>query len=65
MEGEIEKESIVLILEEKHKKRIAIGKSIFDMEEMRNMKKGKVIENIHYVGDKYWQVILGSKAKNI
>ncbi len=65
MEGEIEKDSIVLIFEEKHKKRIAIGKSIFDIEEMRNIKKGKVIENIHYVGDKYWRVILESKAKII
>ncbi len=61
MEGEIKQGGTVSIYDEKYKKRIAVGKSLYDIEEIRNMKKGKVIENIHYIGDKFWRLILVSK----
>ena len=28
----------------------------FDADEIKSMKRGKVLQNIHYVGDEYWEV---------
>ena len=50
---------------EDYKKRLAIGMSLYEAAEMRILKKGKVIENVHYVGDEPWRLILESKAKII
>ena len=44
----------VVIIDETHGKALAIGKVLFNSEEMLGMNSGKVIENIHYVGDDMW-----------
>ena len=49
------KESYVAIVDEKHRKAIAIGKAIFSSDEIKAMKTGKVILNIHHVGDNIWK----------
>ena len=61
--GEIKKGSAVLIRDEKYDKKLALGVSLFDDDEIKSMKKGKVIENLHYVGDKIWQLISDSIPK--
>lgn len=48
---DIKKGDIVLIISE-DKKLLGIGKALYDYEEIIKMEKGKVIENIHYYGDK-------------
>ena len=45
-----------LIIEETHKKPIAIGTSLISGEEMIENSKGKAIENLHYVGDTIWDL---------
>ncbi|NYZ60993.1 DUF1947 domain-containing protein [Candidatus Micrarchaeota archaeon] len=50
----IAKESPVAVIDEKYGKILAVGISLFDSEEMRKMEKGKVIKNLHYVGDWIW-----------
>lgn len=35
---------------------IAIGKALIDGKEMKNLKKGKAVENIHHIGDKIWKM---------
>ncbi len=44
----------VLVVDERHGKALAVGIALFSSEEMRSMEKGKVIENIHHVGDTLW-----------
>ncbi len=44
----------VLIIDQTHNKPIAVGLALFDSQTMQNLDKGKVIENIHYIGDKIW-----------
>ena len=50
----IEKGDVVSIVDETHKRPIAIGLSLFSFGEMKGMDKGKAIKNIHYVGDEIW-----------
>ncbi len=46
----------VLIVDEKHGKILALGIAIFNSEEMRAKKEGKVIKNAHAAGDKLWEL---------
>lgn len=50
----IEKGDIVLIVDETHKKPLAIGVSLISGKEMVENDSGKAIETKHYVGDKIW-----------
>ena len=60
--GNINIGSFVVILEEKFSKKIAIAKALLSSSEMVSKKQGKVAENIHYVSDKFWNMI---KEENI
>ena len=50
---EFEKEKLVGIVEETHHKFLAVGKAIVSSSELENMEKGEVIQNIHYISDKF------------
>jgi PUA domain protein len=54
IEENICKEDYVLVVDEKFSKPLSVGKALFPTEEMRELKNGKVIKNIHYVGDRIW-----------
>lgn len=51
----IEKDQIIGIEDEKNSKIIAIGTALKDGPYLKG-ERGKVIENLHYVGDKYWNL---------
>ena len=46
----------VLIIDEKHGKILALGIAMFNSEEMRAKKEGKVIKNAHAAGDVLWEL---------
>jgi len=48
---------IVQIIECNYNTTIAIGKALFSSAIIPTIKHGKVIKNIHYVGDKIWESI--------
>jgi PUA domain protein len=52
--GEFQKGDLVIVTDEKHGKPIALGETLFDIEEAKNIKQGIVVKNIHYVGDRTW-----------
>jgi PUA domain protein len=52
--GEFKKDEIVLIVDEKHAKSLALGLSLYSSNEIRTMKKGIVVKSIHFVSDKIW-----------
>lgn len=52
----IEKDEIIQIVEETHGKIIALGKALGNSEDMRKQEKGKIIQNIHYIGDSIWKM---------
>ncbi len=50
----IENNELIAIIDEKHNKPIGIGIALFSGKEMQNLAEGKVVKNIHYVGDRIW-----------
>ncbi|MBI2565372.1 RNA-binding protein [Candidatus Woesearchaeota archaeon] len=52
--GNIKQNDFVVIVDIMHKKPLAVGIALFDSEAMKNMQSGKVVKNIHHVGDELW-----------
>ncbi len=50
----ISKGENVVVIDEQHGKIIAVCKTLFSGEEIEKMDKGKVLQNLHYIGDKIW-----------
>ncbi len=48
---------LLVVVDEKHGKHLAIGKGLLDSATLGNTRKGKVVENLHYVGDPIWEVV--------
>jgi len=55
--GDFNKNDLILVVDERHEKSLAIGVSLFNLQTMRSLKKGKVVKNIHHVSDKLWKFI--------
>lgn len=51
----IDEGDFISIIDTDNKKPIAIGQAMMNSEEMRATESGKVIKNVHYVGDKLWK----------
>ncbi|NIV43505.1 RNA-binding protein [Candidatus Bathyarchaeota archaeon] len=56
-EGKFEADEFLLIIDERHRKPLAIGKALFDSEHARALKRGKIVKNLHYVGDTLWKLL--------
>jgi len=54
IEGEFGKGALVLVVDEKHGKPLAVGESFYDSKIAKNMKQGAVVKNVHFVSDKIW-----------
>ena len=54
IEGVFERGDLVLIMDMKHGKALAIGESLLDSETAKQTKKGPVVKSLHFVSDKIW-----------
>jgi len=45
---------LVLVVDEKHSKGLAIGVLLMEREEVLKSRKGKAVKNMHHVGDDIW-----------
>ncbi|TFG08898.1 MAG: RNA-binding protein [Promethearchaeota archaeon] len=52
----IKKDEIIQIIDETHSRPLAIGKAMFNADEMQEKKKGKVIRNLHTIEDDVWKL---------
>jgi PUA domain protein len=52
---EFKKDNLVCIVEESQHKFLAVGKAMTDSSELESMEKGEIIENIHYISDRFWE----------
>ena len=57
IEGTFQEGSTILVVDEKYRKPLAIGSTLINSSQMKEMKQGKVIANIHFVGDQIWKII--------
>jgi PUA domain protein len=54
VEGEFSKKDLVVIIDEKYGKALALGESMLEASIFKETKNGSVIKTLHYVSDKYW-----------
>lgn len=57
IEGSFDESSFVVIVDERHRKPIAIGIANLSSIEMKGRKEGKIIKNAHFVGDSVWNLM--------
>jgi PUA domain protein len=55
VKGDFKRDDYVLVVDEQHQKSLAIGTSLYDSEALRSVKHGKIVTNIHFVGDDLWR----------
>ena len=58
--GEFKEKDLLLIVDERHGKPLAVGVALFSSEAMKTVSHGKTVKNLHYVGDKLWNYLRGS-----
>lgn len=51
---EFKKDDIVTIKDVNHKEYLAIGIALLNSNEAKMLEKGAIINNLHYIGDKFW-----------
>jgi PUA domain protein len=56
-EGNFDKGSLVLVVDVKHSKQLALGEAQYDAESAKNIKKGVVVKNVHFVSDEVWNTM--------
>ncbi len=56
---EFSKGAVVTVKDEKYSKYIAVGIALVSSSEAKEMSKGAVIQNMHYVGDELWKAYKG------
>jgi len=56
------KGELLLIVDEKFGKNIALGLADVDSTSMKSANKGKMVMNLHYVGDGLWKSFTASNA---
>lgn len=55
---DIKEGDFVIIIEETHRKPLAIGKALISGQEMVEKNEGKAVSAIHYIGDKLWNLVI-------
>ena len=53
-DSDINKNDIVAVVDVTHKKPIAVGKMIMSGDEAKLLSTGRIVQNIHFVGDLFW-----------
>lgn len=56
IDDNIAKDDVVVIIDQTHKKPLAVGIALLCSEDMQKVSSGKVVKNIHYVGDDIWKL---------
>lgn len=51
----IKKGDIIEVVDEKHDRSLAVGKAMYDADEMKRKESGKVIKNLHTIQDSVWE----------
>ncbi len=61
VQGAFVKDDLVAVVDERYGKYVAIGIALFNSDEIQTLKRGKVVQNFHFVGDKLWKAIRSLK----
>jgi len=61
--GEFKAGDLIVVYVEEYNSPIAIGEALKASSELYSIEKGKVIKNLHHVGDEFWKIALEKKHK--
>ncbi len=53
---DFEENQYVVVVDENHGKNLAVGRAKYSSDEIRAMDTGRVVENLHHVGDDIWNL---------
>lgn len=56
MSGEFKEGEVVVVREERSQRPLAICRAIFSHDVLATLVRGRVLENVHHVGDRLWQL---------
>src|SRR4030042_2035432 len=56
-EGDFSKGGLVLVVDVKFGKPLALGEAQYDSEAAKNVKQGVVVKNVHFVSDEIWNAM--------
>jgi len=56
--SDVKQDHPVVIVDERHKKPLAIGTALYNADELMAQTSGKVVKTWHYVGDEIWNLAL-------
>jgi PUA domain protein len=59
VDGDVVEGSVVAIVDENNLRPVAIGQSLFSKDEMMDLEVGKMVLNLHHVGDDVWDFTTG------
>ena len=57
IKGDFKENALILVVDERHGKPLAVGVALFSSDDMKAVKGGKTVKNLHYVGDKLWNYL--------
>ncbi len=57
IKGDFHEGDFLVIADERHEKPLAVGIALTNSQTAETLKRGKVAENVHFVGDKLWIAI--------
>ena len=63
-EGAFDKADLVVVVDERHTKPISIALALCSSEEAGKLERGRVLKNLHYVGDAIWDTIKHLSQRN-
>ncbi|KYH36237.1 MAG: PUA domain-containing protein [Candidatus Bathyarchaeota archaeon B23] len=55
VQGEFQPGDLVVVRDERYGKALAVGRALVGSEELRSLERGRVVKNLHYVGDRLWR----------
>lgn len=58
--GEFKENDVLLVVDERHGKPLAVGVALFSSEDMKGVSRGKTVKILHFVGDKLWNSLKSS-----
>lgn len=57
VKGVFKEKDMILVVDERHNKPLAVGLALIGSEDMKDIDHGKVVKNLHYVGDQFWHYL--------
>jgi PUA-domain protein len=60
VKGEFEANNMLFVVDERHSKPLVVGAALFSSEATKATSHGKIVRNLHYVGDKLWSYLKGT-----